>query len=183
MPTKIPELPESWSAGPSGSADALSCFDSLAGLEPEFMIGQWRGAGLPTAHPLDGVLEALGWYGKAFESVDRVHPLLFRTRSGAVIPLDPIFMPVRVALRWPALAKSAPVRAAFAAGSPFLRTHQSAAKLRAKIFRGKRSASMIYDRQPIADHFRKIDDDRVLGLMEMRGMERPFFFLLTRPRG
>ena len=39
---------------------------------------------------------------------------------------------------------------------------------------------MIYDRQPIADHFRRIDGDRVLGLMEMGGMERPFFFLLTR---
>ena len=39
---------------------------------------------------------------------------------------------------------------------------------------------MIYDRKPIIDYFRKIDDDRVLGLMEMRGMERPFFFLLTR---
>ena len=53
-------------------------------------------------------------------------------------------------------------------------------------FRGKHSAAMIYDRKPIIDYFRKIDDDRVLGLMEMRGMERPFFFLLTRvpnPRG
>ena len=117
MPTKIPELRERWSAGLLGDADALSCFDSLAGLEPEFMIGQWRGAGLPTAHPLDGVLEALGWYGKAFATVDTVHPLLFRTRSGGVIPLDPTLMPVRVALRWPALAKSAPVRAAFAARS------------------------------------------------------------------
>jgi hypothetical protein len=180
MPTKVPELSESWSAGPSGYADALSCFDSLAGLEPEFMIGQWRGAGLPTAHPLDGVLEALGWYGKAFESVDRVHPLLFRTPSGGVIPLNPTFMPVRIALRWPALAKSAPVRAAFAAGRPFLRSHHSAAKLRAENFRRKRSTAMIYDRQPIADHFRRIDDDRVLALMEMRGMERPLFFLLTR---
>jgi hypothetical protein len=171
---------EGWSAGPPGGAAALSWFDSLAGLEPEFMIGRWRGAGLPTAHPLDGVLEALGWYGKAFESVDRVHPLLFRTRTGGVIPLDPTFMPVRIALRWPALAKSAPVRAAFAAGHPYLRAHHPAAKLRAENFRGKRSAAMIYDKQPIADHFRRIDDDRVLGLMEMRGMERPFFFLLTR---
>jgi hypothetical protein len=171
---------EGWSAGPPGGAAALSWFDSLAGLEPEFMIGRWRGAGLPTAHPLDGVLEALGWYGKAFESVDRVHPLLFRTRSGGVIPLDPTFMPVRVALRWPALAKSAPVRAAFAAGHPYLRAHHPAAKLRAEDFRGQRSAAMIYGRQPIADHFRRIDDDRVLGLMEMRGMERPYFFLLSR---
>ena len=42
---------------------------------------------------------------------------------------------------------------------------------------------MIYDRQPIVDHFRRIDDGRVLGLMEMRGMERPFFFLLSRDQG
>ena len=144
------------------------------------MIGRWRGVGLPTGHPLDGVLESLGWYGKAFESADTVHPLLFRTRSGEVIPLDPRFMPVSVALRWPAFARSAPVRAAFAAGRALLRAHHSAARLRAENFRGKRSAALIYDRQPIIDHFRRIDDDRVLGLMEMRGMERPFFFLLTR---
>ncbi len=146
------------------------------------MIGRWRGVGLPTGHPLDGVLELLGWYGKAFESADTVHPLLFRTRSGEVVPLDPRLMPVSVALRWPSFARSAPVRAAFAAGRAFLHAHHSAARLRTDNFRGKRSAALIYDRQPIIDHFRRIDDHRVLGLMEMRGMERPFFFLLTRER-
>ena len=40
---------------------ALSCFDALQSVEPEAMIGRWRGAGLPTGHPLDGVLELLGW--------------------------------------------------------------------------------------------------------------------------
>ena len=89
-------------------------------------------------------------------------------------------MPVSIALRWPALASSAPVRAAFAAGRALLRSDHSAASLRAVNFRGKRSAAMIYARKPIIDHFRRIDDNRVLGLMEMRGMERPFFFLLTR---
>ena len=163
-------------------AEALSCFDGLAGLEPEGMIGRWRGAGLPTGHPLDGLLEALGWYGKAIEGADRVQPLLFRTPSGGVVALDPRFMPVGVALRWPALARSAPVRAAFAAGRRLLRSGGSAATLRAVTFRGKRSAAMVYDGKPIVDHFRWIDDDRVLGLMEMRGMERPFFFLLTRDR-
>ena len=176
----IPEWREAGWAGPAGCAYALACFDSLAGVEPEFMIGRWRGAGLPTGHPLDGVLEALGWYGKAFESADRVYPLLFRSGSGAVIPLDPSFMPVSVALRWPALAKSAPVRSAFAAGRRLLRSNHSAARLRAKEFREKRSAAMIYDRKPITDHFRKVDVDRVLGLMEMPGMNLPYFFLLTR---
>ena len=89
-------------------------------------------------------------------------------------------MPVSVALRWPALARSAPVRAAFTAGRPLLRAHHSAARLRAGNFRGKRSAALIYDRQPIVDHFRRIDSDRVIGLMEMRGMELPYFFLLIR---
>ena len=178
----IPGWPEAGLAGPASRAEALACFDSLAGVEPEFMIGRWRGAGLPTGHPLDGVLEALDWYGKAFESVDRVHPLLFRTRSGAVIPLDPRFMPVNMALRWPALAVSGPVRMAFRAVSGLLRSDKSAARLQAVTFRGKRSAAMIYDRRPITDHFRRIDDDRLLGLMEMYGMEMPYFFFLSRDR-
>ena len=143
-----PGRPENWLAGPVDCASALSCFDTLAGLEPEFMIGRWRGTGSPTGHPWDGILEALGWYGKAFESADRVHPLLFRTRSGAVIPLDPAYMPVGVALRWPALAKSAPVRMAFTVVRPLLRSDLSAARLRAVNFRGKRSAAMIYDSSP-----------------------------------
>lgn len=179
-PIQKPEWPETWPAGPADHTGALCRFDVLAGVEPEAMIGRWRGVALPTGHPLDGVLEALGWHGKAFESVDQVHPLLFRTRSGAVVPLDPAFMPAGVALRWPDLARSAPVRMAFAAGRPLLRSRRPAARLRAVTFRGKRSAAMIYDRKPIVDHFRRIDDHRILGLMEMRGMERPFFFLLTR---
>ena len=115
-PLPEPRWLSDWQAGPIPSTDALARFDALLGVEPEAMIGRWRGTGLPTGHPLDGVLESLGWYGKAFESADRVHPLLFRTRSGEVIPLDPRFMPVSVALRWPAVARSAPVRMAFAAG-------------------------------------------------------------------
>jgi hypothetical protein len=83
-----PRWLENLLAGRADCADALSCFDALTGLEPKFMIGRWRGAGLQTGHPLDGALEALGWYGKAFESADRVDSLLFRTRSGAGVPLD-----------------------------------------------------------------------------------------------
>ena len=179
-PLPEPRWLSDWKAGPILSKDALGRFDALLGVTTEAMIGRWRGTGLPTGHPLDGVLESLGWYGKAFESADRIHPLLFRAPSGEVIPLDPGFMPVSVALRWPVVARSAPVRMAFAAGRPLLRSNHSNARLRSMDFRGKRSAAMIYDRQPITDHFREIDDDQVLGLMAMRGMELPYFFLLTR---
>jgi hypothetical protein len=42
---------------------------------------------------------------------------------------------------------------------------------------------MVYNRQPITDHFRRIDDARILGLMAMGEDLPPFFFLLTREAG
>jgi GXWXG protein/Domain of unknown function (DUF4334) len=175
-----PDWPAGWPDDPANYHVALAWFDTLPGVEPEAIIGHWNGRGLPTGHPLDGVLESLGWYGKVFESAERVHPLLFRTNAGTLIPLDPRFMPVRVALRWPAFAKSGPVRMIFGAVRRFVRTDRSAARLEVMTFRGKRSTAMIYTRKPITDHFRRIDDDRLLGLMQMFAMEKPYFFLLTR---
>jgi hypothetical protein len=32
--------------------------DTLAGVALDACIGRWRGSGLPTGHPLDGLLEA-----------------------------------------------------------------------------------------------------------------------------
>ena len=37
---------------------------------------------------------------------------------------------------------------------------------------------MIYDRQPIIDHFCRVDKIRLLGLMQVRSVP-PYFFLLT----
>jgi hypothetical protein len=39
---------------------------------------------------------------------------------------------------------------------------------------------MIYDSLPINDVFRKVDDDTVLGAMDLRFTPQPFFFILTR---
>ena len=46
--------------------------------------------------------------------------------------------------------------------------------------RGVVSATMIYDALPICDVFRKVDDDTVLGLMDYRAFDKPFFFVLRR---
>ena len=35
-------------------------------------------------------------------------------------------------------------------------------------YRGKASASMIYDQKPIIDIFRKIDEDTMLGVMDIK---------------
>lgn len=55
------------------------------------------------------------------------------------------------------------------------------AQLREVKFRGKVSASLIYDNKAIMDYFRKIDDNTLLGLGEMKG-NLTFFFYLTREK-
>ncbi len=46
--------------------------------------------------------------------------------------------------------------------------------------RGRVTATMIYDARPIHDVFRRVDGDTALGLMDLRGVPRPFFFVLRR---
>jgi hypothetical protein len=47
-------------------------------------------------------------------------------------------------------------------------------------YRGAPSATMIYDQLPIHDVFRKIDENTVFGVMDLKRMKRPFFFILRR---
>jgi hypothetical protein len=54
------------------------------------------------------------------------------------------------------------------------------AQLREVAFQGVTSASLIYDKQPIMDYFRKVTDDVVLGLGDIKGKPLDFFFHLTR---
>jgi hypothetical protein len=50
-------------------------------------------------------------------------------------------------------------------------------------YRGKSSATMIYDQLPINDIFRKLDDNTVLAVMDNRTVKDPFFFKLIRDQG
>jgi hypothetical protein len=54
------------------------------------------------------------------------------------------------------------------------------ATLRMVEFRGQSTATMIYDKHPILDHFRKITDDLVMGVMDRKGEAAPLFFYLRR---
>jgi hypothetical protein len=47
---------------------------------------------LPSGSPLDGLLEACGWYGKDLLDAETVHPLLFRDR-GRSRPVNPALVP------------------------------------------------------------------------------------------
>ena len=161
--------------------EALALFDRLEAVDTDFLLGAWSGEEFPSGHPLDGALVAYGWRGKRFESEEHVHPLLFgnTTREFAVRPAG-VFPGIPLLMKWPAAMKSAPMAAIARALMPLLATRRSHARLRRMQFRGRLGATMVYDDVPIQDVFRRVDDATVLGLMDLKGMERPFFFLLRR---
>jgi hypothetical protein len=162
------------------AADALACFDRCAPVEPGELIGRWRGSGLPTGHPFDGLLERYGWYGKEVLDPETVHPLLFRDRHGRPRPVDPALAPLGILRRAPGLARTTAARAGFAVVRPLRTTRRPAARVRPVEFRGVLSAAVVYDRLPIVDVLRRVDGGTLLGLMDMRGVPEPFFFVLRR---
>ena len=163
----------------TSTRSALRMFDAAPTVRCDELRGQWRGHGLRTGHPLDGALESLGWYGKRFDDgADAAFPLLFHGRTGPVA-VDPRWLPVRTVLRTRAY-RSPLVPTVFRRIGPMLRTQRPSARLRMMEFRGRATATMIYDAHPINDVFRRIDDSRVLGLMDCRYLEAPFFFVLAR---
>ncbi len=164
---------------PLTTEDALALFDRLETVAPEEMLGPWRGEGFPTGHPLDGLLEAWHWEGKRFDNLDQVHPLVFRAVGDRLLSLDPAWVPMRVLVA-PWVGRLAPLGRLSPWLAPLLATRASAARLRATLHRGQLTATMIYDRLPILDVFRRVDAHTLLGLMDAKGMERPFFFRLRR---
>lgn len=162
--------------------EAWALFDRLpAARVEEITSGRWRGGELHTGHPLDGVLEASGWYGKQFDSPESVHPLLFTT-GDEVFPVDPRRVPLALAGRVP-LSGVRAVRRMLPILRPALRTHAPTARLRDVEYRDVTSAAMIYDHLPIIDHFRRADEHTLLGVMDLRGSTQPYFFSLRRDIG
>ena len=159
---------------------ALDRFDAGAPVALEEMVGRWRGSGYPTGHPFDGLLEAYGWYGKEVLSPEAVHPLLFRDHAGVPRPVNPGMAPFGLVRRAPLLARLAGARQAFAAVRPLLWTSRFAARVRLLEHRGMVTAALVYDALPVIDIFRRVDQDTLLGLMDMRGIGQPLFFLLRR---
>lgn len=165
--------------GVRGTEEALALFDQLEPVTPEEMLGRWRGEGFATGHPLDGLLEAWHWRGKRFDSLEEVHPLVFEGPGGDEVHVDPSRLPIGLLrARW--VGRLAPLGGLFPWLSPLVSTRASAARLRGTLHRGKVSAAMVYDALPIVDVFRRLDGQSLLGVMDCKGMEQPFFFVLRR---
>ncbi|WOD41466.1 DUF4334 domain-containing protein [Nodosilinea sp. E11] len=163
------------------TAEALAIFDGLDTVEVDFMLGAWQGSGFPTAHPLDGALETYHWRGKRFEHPEHVHPLVFTTATGGTTSVNPLWaLPLLGWIERVPIPKSEGVGRIFQRALGLFSTQQSCARLRLTHYRGKESATMVYDSLPINDIFRRVDEQTVLGLMDLKGMAQPFFFVLRR---
>jgi Domain of unknown function (DUF4334)/GXWXG protein len=161
------------------TATALAQFDALEPVDLDFMLGRWQGSGCPTDHPMDGLLEASNWYGKEFIDAETVHPLLFLDGQNRIIKVAPNPTAMEWVLKIPGLKHPA-LKPLLLLTNSLLKTETSQARLRMMNYRGKTSATMIYDYLPINDAFRKIDDNTVFGLMDFKSSPQPFFFILKR---
>jgi len=158
--------------------EAQTRFDSLAAVaSPQEILGEWRGHELFCGHPLEGLLTACRWWGKRFESAQCVYPQIYERRNGSTFCVDPARMPMSKTLsRQPQWL----VRLLFAAAYPYVRSKKSAAHLEVQQFRGQQSVAMVYDRLPITDYLRRIDDNHLMGMMVMdkdRSGQNLFFVL------
>ncbi len=157
------------------SEEATRLFDNLEPVSIDFMLGKWKGEELYTGNPVDGNLEASGWAGKTFENAENVFPLVFFTDSSRTetFNVDPF------------IAMSSEMTTKYAGKTAgeireVSETQVSKARLRMVEYKGKVSATMIYDNFPINDIFRKIDDNMVMGVMDFKGGDQPYYFLLIR---
>lgn len=165
----------------SSVGEALAFFDTLPPVRVEEMPGLWKGSGVETGHPWDGMLEEFGWYGKRFDDAERAHPLVFGNDKG-LFCVNPSLVPLGLLRRTSNLLRTPPLADTARCSLRLLRTSRPAARLRMVEYRGTVSAAMTYDALPINDHFRKVDADTLIGVMDMRGDSAPFFFVLRWDR-
>lgn len=157
--------------------EALQLFDALPPATLDLMTGRWKGFEIKTGHSIDGLLDLSGWYGKLFQSPEEVHPLLFYNgRKTGLFAVNPLLIP----LNWP-IPKIRLLGAARVLFRPLVATRSSKARLRMIEYRGKVTGTMVYDHKAIMDHFVQIDENTLLGVMDMKGDGAyPYFFVLER---
>lgn len=157
--------------------DAQAIFDNLESASLDFMYGRWYGWECLTGHPMEGMLEASGWYGKWFEDAENVHPLLLLTSNKkSLYAVNPALVFVFTRLNLPLGL----IKLLSGLAKPFIQTRRSRARLRMTEYKGKLSATMCYDQLPIHDIFRKVDNQTVMGLMDNKADQQAYFFFLRK---
>ena len=177
MSTLLNKILEERKATPE---EAYQLFQSLETITTDFMHGRWKGSDIETGHRFDGLFEASGWYGKMYLNDEEVHPLVFYSEDKKELwSVNPKMMPFSLNL-----PKDDLVGTILRLGRFAMETKESKARIRNTEFKGRVTATMLYDEVPINDMFVKIDKNSVLGIMDFKGepdrLENPFFFILER---
>ena len=154
-------------------------FDDLDAVTVDELTGRWRGSEIPTGHPLGGLLERYGWWGKRFDGREAAHPLVFADARGT-FSVDPAGAHPALLVRVPALLRAEPAGALGRRVLKLRRTSRPKGRLRMVEHRGVVTGTLVYDALPVQDHFRRVDDDTLLGLMDARAVAEPFLFVLRR---
>ncbi|MFW5688176.1 MAG: DUF4334 domain-containing protein [Spirochaetota bacterium] len=145
--------------------ELLRFYDSLSPVRPNELYGLWHGDDWSTGGRFDGLLDRTGWYGKLFRSENDVEALIF-SRPTTLLGV------INYLMIWPYRVPEA---------RRMVRHPLGRARLREVRFRGVVSAAMCYNYLPIMDHFRRVDERRVMGLMDFRGRrDSELFFWLER---
>ncbi len=109
---------------------ALRFYDARPPVAPPDVVGRWHGSGWHTGHRWDGLLEALGWYGKDVVDPEHVLPTLFADRRGAPVPVDPVLAPVTLIRRAPQALRRSALPRVFRTVVPLLRSPRPAGRIR-----------------------------------------------------
>lgn len=162
-------------AGKVTQEDAFAVFDSLPAVEIDnITTGLWKGDSFPPGAGPDDKLVQSGWYGKEFKGENEVNPLVFHKDggSGERFVAKPVKVMAMVAqgIRPPAQQSEC-------------ETQGPDARLRAIRHRGVVTASMVYNEMPIIDHFRQVDEDTLLGVMDNILRPGPSYFFVLRRQG
>jgi hypothetical protein len=159
---------------------ALAFYDALEPVGLEEMIGSWQGEDLLTGQPLRWSAREVRLVREALRRARPRPPLVFIASPGRTMSLNPAFVPIAVLIRYPWLVRAAFVPRLFCVLRPLLATAKPKARLRLTAYRGVVTATMCYDALPINDVFRKVDNNTVLGAMDLRGLQMPLMFVLRR---
>ncbi|MFE7165919.1 DUF4334 domain-containing protein [Streptomyces sp. NPDC057616] len=136
-----PSVVERWrtlrtAAGPIDPTELDALWADLKSVDVSSILGSWRGFAFPTGHPVERVLARSRWHGKRFLALDDAQPLICRAEDSE-------------------------------GGGLYSDTTsgRGEASLWNIEFRGEVTATMVYDGMPVFDHFKQVDDDTLMGVM------------------
>jgi hypothetical protein len=152
-------------------AQITTLFAELPPVSMETLSGIWRAVAIPGVSPFYQVQIEKGWYGMRFTDPETVDSMLISTSDGADIFAADV-------LKIVAAAPGADTHLSQIRTQ--IETDQPMGRLRMISYRGAISAALIYDRQPVIDYFRTIDDTAVLCAAEARGISETGYCVLQR---